>query len=314
MVQQAALLRSPAAERARPGARGSPAHDRARSGVPPPPALEVELKPPTVAVVSVPAWDKLARQQPDVDEELLQRSATGDVFALDDRNVTSMPWRHVYAVRDGKDFVLYDSKGDLIDEPKDGLPNGRQTVDELVDEFSVNGFYYRPGKTRQAPMSERLSSPTPHGDQNASSSIDDAGMDNAKDDASADPATTGACADLPATSKASHARDAGEPSVLRSLCTDAAPAQTVGGEATATSCIIGSGGIADEVAPDMADTLHLEEERGASVAPASAAPSNAVATASEDPQEFATASQEPPVDTTAKERTACGKSEASPRI
>lgn len=89
-------------------------------------------------------WEQLARMQPEVDERVLTTSSQGDIFALEDRNLMSMPWRRVFAVRDGDFFVIFDEKGQLIVEEHDGLPNGRQGVTALVEEFSREGFYYKP--------------------------------------------------------------------------------------------------------------------------------------------------------------------------
>lgn len=124
-------------------------------------AATVRLSPPAGDVTRVPAWEVLAREQGEIDEERLENSKPGDVFALDDKNVLSMPWRHVFAVRDADQFAVYDIEGRLIVEASDGLPGGRQSVDELVSEFHVNGYYYRPGRVRNTPRSERLQSMQP---------------------------------------------------------------------------------------------------------------------------------------------------------
>lgn len=78
---------------------------------------------------------------------MLRNSSPGDVFALRDRNEVSAPWRKVFVVRDeGNDqFVLFNDEGKLIDEEvQEGLPNGRHGVENLVEEFSEEGFFYGP--------------------------------------------------------------------------------------------------------------------------------------------------------------------------
>ncbi|MGA1354662.1 MAG: hypothetical protein ACO32I_07825 [Candidatus Limnocylindrus sp.] len=117
---------------------------------------QVQLVPRVAGVATVPSWDQLARSQPSVECELLLNAASGAVFALDDRNLMSMPWRHVFAVRDGDDFVIYDENGLLIDEPSAGVKGGRQSAEELVAEFTADGtYYYRPGRARNAPALHR---------------------------------------------------------------------------------------------------------------------------------------------------------------
>lgn len=119
-------------------------------------AQHVQLVPPVAGISRVSAWEQLAREQPSVDSQALLNAATGAVFALDDRNVMSMPWRHVYAVRHGEHFVFFDEHGLLVDEPSAGLVGGRQSVEEFLEEFSADGmFYYRPGKVRQPPALHR---------------------------------------------------------------------------------------------------------------------------------------------------------------
>lgn len=98
-------------------------------------------------ITSVLNWEALAASQPQLSDSVLSWASAGESFALEDRNVMSAPWRRVFIVRDkgSNDYVLFDEKGRLIDEPLDGgVPAGRQTVDQLVSEFSVDGFYYKP--------------------------------------------------------------------------------------------------------------------------------------------------------------------------
>lgn len=107
----------------------------------------VELSQKVGDVTSVLNWEALAACQPQLSDSVLSWASAGESFALEDRNVMSAPWRRVFIVRDkgSNDYVLFDEKGRLIDEPLDGgVPGGRQTVDQLVSEFSVDGFYYKP--------------------------------------------------------------------------------------------------------------------------------------------------------------------------
>lgn len=139
-------------QRAPPSAGATPADDGDGDD-----GESVELSSPVAGLTRVPCWETLARQQANqITEEVLRESQTGSIFALDDRNLVSMPWRRVFVVRDGPDFVLLDTNGVLIEEPHDGVAAGRQAVDELIDEFSVDGYYYRPGKlARNPPSRER---------------------------------------------------------------------------------------------------------------------------------------------------------------
>lgn len=149
LAQQAALL-----ARLQPTSAPRIASD---TQAPTPSSGAVALVPPVAGVTHVPEWETVAREQGLVNEGVLERAPTGTAFALDDRNIisTSASWRHVYAVRDGDHFVVYDANGRLIVEKDDGLPNGRQLVEDLVNEFTVDGMYYRPGKVRQSPATGR---------------------------------------------------------------------------------------------------------------------------------------------------------------
>lgn len=89
-------------------------------------------------------WEDLAVVQGAITEEVLRSAASGDVFALEDRNLMSLPWRRIFVVRDGNEYVVFDEKGRLIVEKDDGLPGGRQSVENLVGEFSIDGFWYKP--------------------------------------------------------------------------------------------------------------------------------------------------------------------------
>lgn len=163
---------------AQPSAAGGAAARTQAGAIAQAPDAEVELRPPTARVSHVPSWDTLARRQQDedVNETRLLKAADGEVFALDDRNLLTMQWRHVFVVRDGLHFVLYDSKGDLIVEEKYGVPNGRQWVDELIEEFTTDGcLYYRPGKTRNMPLSERVHPSPPRHNASTSSTSDKRG-------------------------------------------------------------------------------------------------------------------------------------------
>lgn len=150
MVQ--AALRAPAAAAAQNERLAPPSSPGAT-------AAGVALSPPLSCLARVPAWADVARQQADINERTLKESKTGDYFAMDDRNLTSMPWRRVFVVRDGDHFLIYDSNGYMIHEPNDGVEAGRQAVDELIDEFDANEmWFYRQGKIRKSPHRDRQQS------------------------------------------------------------------------------------------------------------------------------------------------------------
>lgn len=116
----------------------------------------IALQHPVAGVVHVPSWESLAREQADIDEKVLEDARDGTVFALHDRNLLSMPWRQVFAVRDGEHFWVLDNKGYAIDEPHDGVHKGRQLVETLVQEFNSDGhFFYKPGRVRRSPNPNR---------------------------------------------------------------------------------------------------------------------------------------------------------------
>lgn len=116
----------------------------------------VELERAVAGVTRVPNWESLARQQAEIDEQVLQHACDGAAFALQDRNLLSMPWRQVFVVRDGDHFWVLDNKGREIDEPHDGVCAGRQLVETLVEEFNSDGlFYYKPGRVRRSPYRQR---------------------------------------------------------------------------------------------------------------------------------------------------------------
>lgn len=118
--------------------------------------LELELEHAVAGVTHVPSWEALAREQADIDDDVLQTARDGTVFALHDRNLISMPWRQVFVIRDGDDYWVLDNQGRAIDEPHDGVRDGRQSVQSLVDEFAVNGaFFYKPGRVRRSPNPSR---------------------------------------------------------------------------------------------------------------------------------------------------------------
>lgn len=104
-------------------------------------------------VSAVPSWDVLARSQQPLSEEVLKSATAGQFFALEDRNIMSEAWRPVFVVHDGESdsFVVFDRRGYLIEEPSEGLKDGRQSVKDLVEEYSDAGFYYRPPKLRPSP-------------------------------------------------------------------------------------------------------------------------------------------------------------------
>lgn len=114
-------------------------------------AERLKLSEPIARVHEVPHWEALARMQGSITEGTLLGAGAGDFFALEDRNMVVAPWRRVFAVYDGNSFAVFDQLGRLIVEPTEGLVNGRQTKEKLVEEFSVEGFFYRPPKMRRSP-------------------------------------------------------------------------------------------------------------------------------------------------------------------
>lgn len=111
--------------------------------------LVVCLSHSVAGVSKVARWDDMVLEQRELTEEVLTTSKTGDVFALQDRNYVFESWRSIFIVRDKGDFVLFDVKGALIDEQDS--PQGRQAATTLVEEFSVDGYFYRPPKVRKSP-------------------------------------------------------------------------------------------------------------------------------------------------------------------
>lgn len=111
----------------------------------------VELSKSVGAVSAVPSWEALASSQDAPTSHLLAQSRPGQVFALEDRNVESQPWRRVYVVREFEveAFSVFDVHGFLIVEPHDGLIDGQQMVGELVSDF--NNSFYRAAKVRRPP-------------------------------------------------------------------------------------------------------------------------------------------------------------------
>lgn len=113
----------------------------------------ISLSEQVSGVSVVPSWDVLARSQQPLSEQVLQSATPGQFFALEDRNIMSEGWRPVFVVRDSasESFVVFDRRGYLIVEPSEGLKDGRQSVTDLVEEYSDSGFYYRPPKLRPSP-------------------------------------------------------------------------------------------------------------------------------------------------------------------
>lgn len=119
--------------------------------------LMVELSETVAGVSKVEEWVLLARTQPAIDEQELKNAKAGDYFALEDRNFIAMPWRRVYVVCNGDEFVIFDQQGQLIAETNDDgkADNGRHPIGEVVNEFSQEGFWYRPPKWRPSPDERR---------------------------------------------------------------------------------------------------------------------------------------------------------------
>lgn len=120
-------------------------------------ALEVVLSPSVAGVQRVPEWNELAVEQGLVEEAALRNATDGAYFALQDRNTFAEDWRAVYVVRDGDAFVLYDSKGLLLNEKSAGVAEGRHAVEELLNEFvDPDMRYYRSPKiVRSSPVRHR---------------------------------------------------------------------------------------------------------------------------------------------------------------
>lgn len=128
---------------------GSPSMDNDDSN-------EVVLSVPVGRVRAVLNWDALARMQAGcVTEGALEGAAAGECFALEDRNIMTAPWRRVFAVYDGNSFAIFDQRGQLIVEPSEGLVDGRQLKERLVEEFSESGFYYRPPRMWRSPKDRK---------------------------------------------------------------------------------------------------------------------------------------------------------------
>lgn len=121
-------------------------------------APAVVLSPTVAGVERVPEWSELATEQGLVEEAALRNAKDGAYFALQDRNTFAEAWRAVYVVRDGDAFVLYDSKGLLLNEKSAGVPEGRHVVEELLNEFvDPDMRYYRtPKLVRSSPVRHRV--------------------------------------------------------------------------------------------------------------------------------------------------------------
>mmetsp|Transcript_27259 Transcript_27259/g.65894 ORF Transcript_27259/g.65894 Transcript_27259/m.65894 type:complete len:335 (+) Transcript_27259:66-1070(+) len=135
-------------------------------------------------VTHVPLWEKVAADQGAVTSTALKDSVIGQCFALEDRNCMSMAWRRVYAIRVKDHFAIYSAKGLVMNEASQGLPDGLQPVEELLDEFTEEGFYYRPPKSlRHEPRKRRLTE-----DSTSINTVDDAQLVDANDVMDAGPA------------------------------------------------------------------------------------------------------------------------------
>lgn len=96
----------------------------------------------------LPSWDYAAGAQRQITKEVLEQAPQGSYFAMEDRNSYAHPWRKIFAVRDIDAYCIYDSLGQMINEPSEGVTNGMQSVSEVVSEFEE---YYRNPKIRHAP-------------------------------------------------------------------------------------------------------------------------------------------------------------------
>lgn len=113
-------------------------------------------------VEHVENWEELARSQGRITAARLQNALSGESFAMEDRNLVSLPWRRVYLVRDGDAFVIYDSDGWLLDEPGSGCKDGREPVGELLDFFEeTEGLYYRPPTSIRRSLIRHRDTPKP---------------------------------------------------------------------------------------------------------------------------------------------------------
>lgn len=111
--------------------------------------LQSDPEPPVPFVIE---WEALAEKQGKITAERLKNARAGDYFALEDRNTMVDTWRKVFAVCGGNDFVLYCKQGLLIDEPSQGVNEGHQSMESLLEEFDeTHGFYYRPPLLRRRP-------------------------------------------------------------------------------------------------------------------------------------------------------------------
>lgn len=99
-------------------------------------------------------WDDLARKQRKHTREELAQLEAGTVLALQDRNSYAHPtWRPVFVRIGQRSITLLDTRGRLIDEPGDGLPDGVQPRDEFNEEYEASGEeYYRHPLLRRLPQ------------------------------------------------------------------------------------------------------------------------------------------------------------------
>lgn len=107
---------------------------------------------------ALPSWDDVAFAQSTITTELLEKASQGAYFALEDRNSYAHPWRKIFAVREGDYYCIYDSQGQMINEPAEGVTDGKHSVLGVVEEFDD---YYRPPKVRHPPRQRRSLPPTP---------------------------------------------------------------------------------------------------------------------------------------------------------
>lgn len=109
----------------------------------------VTLTPAIAGIMGVTPWDELAEKHQHLDAKTLKTSKHCSVFALQHREGLNSPWKNVFAVRDGGQFVLYSVTGMVLD-------GSRASVAELLSKFTKEGFYFRPPRVRASPARNRV--------------------------------------------------------------------------------------------------------------------------------------------------------------
>lgn len=118
---------------------------------------------------AIPNWAERAHEQGRVTIQQIMSSPYGTFFALEDRNNLSWEtWRRVL-IRIPEDAVddieVLDSHGRVIDEPAEGVENGRQRMADFISEFSDDNDYYRVPVVRRLPRDRQIAGRSPINNQ-----------------------------------------------------------------------------------------------------------------------------------------------------